>query len=182
MLLMAGVAAVLWIVQFVNAGDGYRLNRFGLKPRHLDGLWGVLTQPFLHVSYEHLLSDTAPVLLIGWVVMRAGLRTWAVVTAVVVLAGGLATWLTGPSHAVIVGSSGLVFGWLGYVLARAYFARRVLWIVEAVAVLFFFGTLLYGLLPTLHAHQSWQSHLCGFLAGLVSGALLHPRALTRTNG
>jgi membrane associated rhomboid family serine protease len=68
-----------------------------------------------------------------------------------------------------------VFGCLGYVLARAYFARRVLWVFEAIAVLFFFGTLLYGLLPTLHAHLSWQSHLCGFLAGILAGGLLHPR-------
>jgi membrane associated rhomboid family serine protease len=174
LLLMGIVAAVLWVVQIVNATDDYGLDRFGLEPRRLDGLWGVLTAPFLHASWTHLLSNTGPVVLIGWVVMRAGLRTWATVTAIVVLAGGVATWAVGPSHTVIVGASGTVFGWLGYLLARAYFARKLKWIIEAVLVLFFFGTLLYGLLPTLHSHVSWQAHVCGFLAGIVAGAILHP--------
>jgi membrane associated rhomboid family serine protease len=175
MLVMLAVAAVLWAVQIANAADDYHLDRLGLKARRLDGLWGVVTQPLLHAGWGHLLSNTVPLVLIGWVVMRSGLRIWGIVTGFVVVVGGLATWLVGPSHQVVVGASGLVFGWLGYILARAYFARRLLWIFEAVAVLFFFGTLLYGLLPTLHAHLSWQSHVCGFLAGVLAGALLHPR-------
>lgn len=174
MLLMIGFAAVLWVVQIVNAADAYDLDRFGLKPRQLDGLWGIVTEPFLHASWTHLLSNTAPVVLIGWVLMRAGIRTWGIVTAIVVLAGGVATWAVGPSHTVIVGASGMVFGWLGYLLARAYLVRRLKWIIEAVLVLFFFGTLLYGLLPTLHSQVSWQAHVCGFLAGIAAGAVLHP--------
>ena len=89
--------------------------------------------------------------------------------------GGLLTWLVGPSHTVIIGVSGLVFGWLGYLLARALFSRRLKWILVAIAVLFFFGTLLFGLFPTLHSDVSWQAHVCGFVAGVVAGGLLHPR-------
>jgi membrane associated rhomboid family serine protease len=174
MLAMTAVAALLWAVQIANAADDYGLDRFGLKPRRLDGLWGIITQPFLHANWTHLLSNTAPVVLIGWVLMRSGVRMWAIVTAIVVTVGGLATWVVGPSHTVIVGASGMVFGWLGYLLARAYFARKLSWILEAILVLFFFGTLLYGLLPTLHSRVSWQAHLCGFLAGVGAGAVLHP--------
>ena len=172
---MAVLTTLLWVVQIANAADDYGLDRFGLKPRELDGLWGVVTQPFLHGSYQHLLSNTFPFLLIGWVLLRSDRRLWLIVTGIVVIAGGLATWLVGPSGTVILGASGLVFGWLGYLLARAWFARRVVWIIEAVVVLFFFGTLLYGLFPTVHAHVSWQSHVCGFAAGAVTGAVLHPR-------
>ena len=68
-----------------------------------------------------------------------------------------------------------MFGWLGYLLARAWFSRRVKWIVTAVLVLLFFGSLLFGLFPTLHSGVSWQAHLCGFAAGFGAGALLHPR-------
>ena len=175
MVAMTAVAGMLWVIQLVNAGDEYGLDRFGLRARHLDGLWGVVTEPFLHASYGHLLSNTAPLILIGWVLMRSGVRTWAIVTAVVVVAGGLATWVVGPSDKVIVGASGMVFGWLGYLLARAYFARRFQWVVEAVLVLFFFGTLLFGLLPNLQAHVAWQAHVCGFVAGVATGAAMHPR-------
>lgn len=179
--LMCGFVAVLWIVNVVNAHERYGLNRFGLRPREVDGLWGVLTTPFLHPDYAHLVSNTAPVLLIGWVLLLAGVRTWLIVTAVVVIAGDLATWLVAPSG-LFVGASGLVFGWLGYLVARAYFARTLKWIVIAVAVLFFFGTLLGRLLPTFDTHASWQLHVCGFLSGVAVAAVLHPRRVRRSPG
>ncbi|MDT4950085.1 MAG: hypothetical protein QOJ37_2680 [Pseudonocardiales bacterium] len=172
---MAFVGAVLWTVQLVNAADNYQLDRFGLAPREAGGLWGVLTEPFLHASYGHMLSNTVPLVLIGWVLMLSGIRTWLIVTAIVVVGGGVLTWLVGPSNTVIVGASGMIFGWLGYLLARAYFSRELKWIVVAVLVLLFFGTLLFGLFPTLHSNVSWQAHVCGFVAGIGAGALLHPR-------
>ncbi|MCW2657678.1 MAG: peptidase family protein [Jatrophihabitans sp.] len=172
---MAFVGAVLWTIQLVNAADNYQLDRFGLAPREASGLWGVLTEPFLHASYGHMLSNTVPLVLIGWVLMLSGIRTWLIVTAIVVVGGGVLTWLVGPSNTVIVGASGMIFGWLGYLLARAYFSRELKWIVVAVLVLLFFGTLLFGLFPTLHSNVSWQAHVCGFVAGIGAGALLHPR-------
>ncbi len=178
---MCAFAALLWIVEIVNAADDYALDRFGLVPRAVSGLWGVLTMPLLHESYGHLVSNTLPFILIGWVVMLSGLRTWLTVTAGVVLLGGLLTWFIGPAGSVIVGASGLVFGWLGYLLARAVFSRRPMWIFVAIAVLFFFGTLLFGLFPTLHSHVSWQAHVAGFLAGIAVAFVLHPRGgATRT--
>jgi membrane associated rhomboid family serine protease len=175
LIVMFSLAAVLWIVQFVNAADDYDLDRFGVRPREVDGLWGLVTMPFLHASYAHILSNTIPFVLIGWVLLLSGLRTWATVTAIVVVGGGALTWLVGPGHSVIVGASGMVFGWLGYLLARAYFSRKLKWIVVAILVLVFFGTLLFGLFPTLNSSVSWQAHACGFAAGIGAGALLHPR-------
>lgn len=175
LILMSLVAALLWIVELVNLADHYSLNRFGLMPRRVDGLWGIVTEPFLHESVQHMLSNTLPVILIGWVVMLSGLRVWAIVTAIVVVGGGVLTWLVGPGHTDIVGASGMVFGWLAYLLARAWFSRQFKWIVVAVLVLFFFGTLLFGLFPTMHSNVSWQAHVCGFVAGVGAGALLHPR-------
>lgn len=172
---MCGVAGLLWVIQAINADDDYRLDRFGLEPRTVGGLWGVLTMPFLHASYDHLLSNTVPLIAIGWVLLLAGARTWALVTALVVIGGGALTWLVGPSGTEIVGASAMVLGWLGYLLARAYFSRRLLWIVVAVLLLLFFGTLLAGLLPTFHSDVSWQAHVCGFAVGVGTGALLHPR-------
>jgi membrane associated rhomboid family serine protease len=174
LVLMGGFVAVLWIVQIANAANSYSFDRFGLKPRAVDGLWGIVTMPFLHSSYGHMLSNTLPVLAIGWILLLSGVRTWLVVTGIVVVLGGLLTWAIGP-HGVIVGASGMVFGWLGYLLARAYFSRKLKWIFTAIVVLVFFGSLLFGLFPTLHSKVSWQAHVCGFLAGVAAGALLHPR-------
>ena len=175
LVVMCVVVAGLWGIQIANASDDYGFNRFGLQPRTVSGLWGVLAQPLLHQSYGHLLSNTVPLLAIGWTLLLSGVRVWLFVTAAVIVLGGFATWLVAPSDTVIVGASGLVFGWLGYLLARAYFTRRFKWILTAVALLVFFGTLLGSLLPTVDTHVSWQSHLCGFLAGVFVGWLLHPR-------
>lgn len=174
LIVMLGFAALLWVVQILNASDGYDFDRYGMRPREVDGLWGIVTMPFLHSSYGHLLSNTVPLIAIGWVVLLSGLRTWGTVTAIVIVGGGVLTWLVAP-QGVIVGASGLIFGWLGYLLARAYFARTIKWIMVAIVVLVFFGSLLLGIFPSLHSESSWQAHLCGFAAGVGAGALLHPR-------
>ena len=174
LLIMGGVAGVLWIIEIVNVADSYALNRFGLRPRVVGGLWGVLTQPFLERSAGHLLSNTVPLVLIGWVLLLSGLRNWLAVTGIVIVVGGALSWLIVPSG-LLLGSSSMVFGWMGYLLARAYFTRKLRWIVVALVVLFFFGTLLGNLLPTFHSHVPWQAHVCGFAAGVLAGALLHQR-------
>jgi membrane associated rhomboid family serine protease len=176
---MGVIAALLWIVQIVNAAHDYSFNRFGLQPRQVDGLWGVLTEPLLHRSYGHMFSDTLPLVAIGWALLLSGLRTWLIVTASVLVISGLAAWLVAPSG-LVVGSSALVFGWMAYLLARAYFSRKIKWILTAVLVLFFFGTLLASLLPSFDSNVPWQVHACGFGAGIVVGALLHPRGARRT--
>jgi membrane associated rhomboid family serine protease len=175
LIVMALFAGLIWGVQIVNATQDYRLDRFGIKAREVDGLWGLVTMPFLHASYAHLMSNTAPLVLVGWVLLLSGVRVWAVVTGFVVVVGGALTWVAGPGDGVVVGASGMIFGWLGYLLARAYFSRKIRWIVVAVLVLVFFGTLLVGLVPSFDSGVSWQAHVCGFAAGVGVGALLHPR-------
>ena len=175
LIVMGMLTAVLYVIQFLNADHDYSWNRFGLKPRQVAGLWGIVTQPFLHQSWGHLLSNTIPLLAIGWTLLLSGVRVFLFVTAVVVLLGDFLTWLIAPSNEVIVGASGMIFGWLGYLLARAVFSRRLKWIVVAVFLLIFFGTLLGSLLPTVDSRVSWQSHVCGALVGIGVAWLLHPR-------
>jgi membrane associated rhomboid family serine protease len=171
---MSAITAAVWVVQIVNAAHHYSFNRFGLRPRTVGGLWGTLTAPVLHTSYGHMLSDTVPLLAIGWVLLLSGVRSWLLVTAVVLPLGGVLAWALAPSGSW-VGSSELVFGWMGYLIARAYFSRRIRWIVVAVVVLFFFGTLLGGLVPgSEKGGASWAVNACGFAAGIAAGAALHP--------
>lgn len=182
---MVAVVALLWVVEIVDAAGGHRLDRFGLRPRRLDGLDGILTMPFLHGGGGHLLANTFPLLVIGWMVLVSGLGLFLRATAIIIVAGGIGTWLVGSTGTVIVGASAVIFGWLGYLLARAYFARKVGSILAAAFALFFFGGLFSGLLPTVRADISWQAHVCGFLAGVLAGYLLHPakgspRALKRS--
>jgi membrane associated rhomboid family serine protease len=174
LLVMISLTALLWLIEIGNAADHHRLDRFGLVPRTIHGLPGVVTMPFLHANAGHLAANTFPFLLVGWVVLVSGVREFLLTTLLVVVAGGLATWVVGPS-ATIVGVSALVFGWLGYLISRAVFGRRLGWILVAIGMLAFFGGLFAGLLPTSHHYVAWQAHVCGFLAGGVAGWWLHPR-------
>jgi membrane associated rhomboid family serine protease len=174
LIVMAVFAGVLWAVAIANAVDAHGLDRFGLRPRQVSGLWGILIGPFLHHSAWQLLSSTGPFVLIGWVILLSGVRTWLIVTGLVLVVGGVATWLVAPSG-LIIGCSTLIFGWMGYLLARAYFSRRIVWIIAAALVAFFFSGLFAGLLPSINSNSSWQAHLCSFGAGILTGWLLHPR-------
>ena len=173
-LIMSGVLALLWVIVVINAFDGHHLDRFGLRARSVPGLEGIVTMPFLHASAAHLLANMFPFLIIGTMVLVGQVRRFLIATAIIVLGGGLITWLIGPPG-IVVGASGLIFGWLGYLLARAYFARRVGWILAAAFALFMFGGLFSGLVPTVRSDVAWQAHVAGFAAGVGAGWLLHPR-------
>ena len=178
LLIMIVLCGALWAVEIVDTSGNFHLVQDGLRPRDVDGLVGVVTAPFLHAGFGHLLANSAPFIAIGWVVLLSGVRAFALSSAIIIVAGGLATWLVAPGvgpHGSIVGASGLIMGWLGYLLGRAYFARKVLWIITAVLVVFFFGTLFAGLLPSGNRDVSWQGHLAGFAAGILAAWVMHPR-------
>jgi membrane associated rhomboid family serine protease len=172
---MAVLAAVLWVIEGINEGGNYNLQQYGLRPRDLDGLVGIVTAPFLHTGYGGVLADTAPFIGIGWVVLLSGIRPFLLTSAIILVVGGLATWLVAPTG-ILVGASGLILGWLGYLLGRAYFSRRFVWIMVAVGALFFFGALLGNLLPSVDSQGSWQGHIAGFAAGVLAAWVLHPRS------
>jgi membrane associated rhomboid family serine protease len=174
-LTIAAVLGVLWLVVAVDAGLDHRLLRFGIKPRQLDGLPGILLAPVLHADSGQLAANTIPLLIFGWIMLISGLRYLALVTAACWLVSGAVSWLAAPSSAVILGASGVIFGWLGYVLARAWFGRRLLWIGIAIAVLCVFSGMFLGLLPRSASHTFWAGQLAGFVTGVLLGWLLHGR-------
>lgn len=175
--IMSALLGVLWAVELVNMSDHGRLVRFGLKPRRVDGLEGIATAPFLHVSASHLLANSLPFLALGWLVLTSGLEKFLAATGIVMIVGGLFAWVVAPSG-VIVGSSGLVFGWLGYVIARAWFSRKIVWIITALGAALFFSSMFGGLLPG-QPDVSWQAHVGGALGGVAAGWVLTERKKSR---
>ena len=124
----------------------------------------MLWAPFLHDDFSHLIANSVPLAVLGGIVLLRGLRGWLRVSAVIIIAGGLVTWLAARSGNHI-GASGLVFDYLGFLLAAAYFERSFRAIVTAVIVFFVYGSLLIGVLPVAPG-VSWESHLFGALAGV----------------
>lgn len=167
---LATLIAVCWVIEIVNFMLGHRLNAFGVLPRHLSGLPGIVTAPVLHAGFGHLLSNTGGLLILGGLTQLQGNRRFIEVTLIVALVGGVLVWLLarGAYH---VGASGLVFGYFGYLVARGYYRRSLISIVVAAGVVLMFGGLLHGLLP-LQTHVSWEGHLFGLLSGVFAAWVL----------
>jgi membrane associated rhomboid family serine protease len=177
------VIALIWLVQGINVLDGYGLDyRFGARPRDLSTAPFVLLAPFLHFGLGHIESNTPPLAILTFLTVLGGLKRYLYVTAIVVLVGGLGTWLISPSRVVSVGASGLIFGYLGYLIARGLFARslrQAMWQVPLGIGLFVYYkwtlVLLYPSSMVNVMHISWQGHLCGLLAGLLVAYLARRR-------
>ncbi|MFT3765479.1 MAG: rhomboid family intramembrane serine protease [Minicystis sp.] len=168
--ILGGSIAVLWGIHIANAIVGYRLSAFGVHPRSLDGLWGILFAPLLHLGFGHLVANTLSLLMIGWMVMLRRARDFFTVSAVSALIAGLGTWLIGGANTVHVGASGVIFGFLGYLLSRGIFERKAWSIAVSVVALVLFGGTLRGLFPGT-AGISWEGHLFGFLGGILAARL-----------
>lgn len=169
LLLVLGVVALLWAVEAVNLTTGHTLNTWGILPRTLTGLRGIPLSPFLHANLSHLLVNTLPFLVLGGLVCLQGRRQFLGVSLFVIVCGGIALWLFGRS-AYHIGASGLVFGYFGYLVARGWYERSLSSILIALATLFFYGGLVWGVLPT-NTYISWEGHLFGLLAGIVAARI-----------
>lgn len=179
----AFVIALIWLVQGINALDGYGLDfSFGVRSRNLGTLPYVILEPLLHFGLAHIESNTPPLALLTFLTVLGGLKRYLYTTAIVVLFGGLGAWLISPGGTVSVGASGLIFGYLGYLVARGLFARslrQALWQIPLGVALFAYYrwtvVLLYPSATVSATHISWQAHLCGLLAGIAVAALVRRR-------
>jgi membrane associated rhomboid family serine protease len=164
-----GFTALLYLVELVDMVLPADLDQDGIQPRTLSGLDGVIWAPLLHAGWPHLIANTIPVLVFGFLAMAGGLGQWIAVTATIWILGGLGVWLTGPAG-VTIGASGLAFGWLAYLLVRGLFNRSFGQLAIALVLLFLWGGMLWGLLPG-NPGISWQGHLFGALAGILAAWL-----------
>jgi membrane associated rhomboid family serine protease len=172
---MLAFTAALYLIEAVDQFTPLVLDDDGIRPWSLGELDGILWAPLLHSGWAHLIANTLPFLIFGFLAMAGGLRQWLVVTALIWVVGGIGVWLTGGtsinSH---IGASGVIFGWLAFLLARGVFARSGRQIALAAVLLFFWGGLLWGVLPG-QSDISWQAHLFGALAGVLAAGLVSGR-------
>jgi membrane associated rhomboid family serine protease len=177
--LLATIVVILWFLEildqliFRGSFDG-----FGIRPRTWSGLGQILIAPWLHVGFGHLAANTVPLVVLGWLVMLRRTRDFIVVALVSALVSGLGIWLFGGARTIHLGASGVIFGLLGALLARAYFERS--WAALALAVVagLLYGGMLWGLLPGTPG-VSWLGHFFGLLGGVLAARLLADESVAR---
>jgi membrane associated rhomboid family serine protease len=170
---------VWWIVYVVNLMLGGALFAYGIHPRTLAGLVGILFAPFLHATVTHLALNTVSFLLLGAFMRFRHRYDLAVVGAAGALTSGLGAWLLGGGGTVHIGASGVIFAYLGFLMARGVFERSLASIALSVLVTWLFGSMVWGVLPTVAAAISWQAHLFGLLGGVFCAAQLRSPARRR---
>lgn len=155
-----------WAIHIVNMLLGYRLNVFGIHPRHVLGLVGIPCFSFLHGNFSHLFLNSIPLLILMDFILIKGMQQFICITASIILLSGIAIWLFGRKG-IHIGASSLVMGYWSYLLVDAYAHFSVNTIILAILCLYYFGSLVLNLFPG-NKQVSWEGHVFGFLAGLTA--------------
>jgi membrane associated rhomboid family serine protease len=169
--ILGSLIGIMWGLEILDqAIFNHGLDTLGILPRQAIGLRGILFAPFLHGNFPHLIANTIPFLTLGWLVMTRNNSDFVVVSLISMAIGGLGTWLFG-SNGLHIGASGVIFGYLGYLLTRCYFDRKFSSGAIALFVGVTYGSVLWGVFPS-SAGISWEGHLFGAIGGIVSARLL----------
>lgn len=165
---MGAWVVLLWALELVDAAvPALRLDGRGVSPREVSELPQVFTAPFLHVGWQHLAANTVPFFVLGLVILLSGVRPFLVATLASVVVSGAFVWLFSAPGTVTLGASGIVFGWLAFVLVRGLFSGNLRHLLIGVIMFVVYGGVLWGVLPTA-AGVSWQGHLGGAIGGVLA--------------
>lgn len=169
------VVAIVWLLEIIDRlFFGGSLDHFGILPRHLIGLRGIFIAPFLHGGFGHLLANTVPFILLGFLIMLRHSRHILAITVTIVAISGLGTWLIAPANTVHIGASGIIFGYFAFLVVNAWYERSMPSMLVGILVIILYGGLLAGILPSGNG-VSWQGHLFGLLGGIVAAVNFSPR-------
>ncbi len=165
-----GGVGVLWSVSVVNwLFLGSALNAYAIAPRTISGLSGILAAPFLHGGFGHLLSNTIMFVVLTPLMMARSRRDFWAVSLIGAVTSGLGAWVFGGAGTLHLGASGVLFAYLGFLMARGFYERSFMSIAMSAAMVWFFGGLIWGVFPILAgAGISWQAHMFGFLGGIFA--------------
>ncbi|MCB9061898.1 MAG: rhomboid family intramembrane serine protease [Halobacteriovoraceae bacterium] len=141
------------------------INNFGIIPRTLRGLIGIILSPFLHANLNHILSNTTA--LIVFTPLFSFIETKQIISklGILILVSGFITWTIGGSG-VHIGASGLIFSLYGFLISLAYFQRKFSYFALSFFISIFYGYMIFGVFP-IEKGISWEGHLGGLIAGII---------------
>jgi membrane associated rhomboid family serine protease len=155
---------VLWAIHIINCMMRYRLNSLGLFPRRIRGIPGIIFSPFFHGSFTHLFLNSIPLFVLLDFILMGGMHSAILVTLLITVISGILLWLFGRNGNHI-GASGLIMGYLSYLLINAYEHPSIKTVVLGIICAYYFGGLIFSIFPK-EERTSWEGHLFGFIAGI----------------
>ncbi len=172
---MCTVVPALALIELVDQQLGGRLDaQLGIRPHQASGLDGILFAPFVHSGWEHLLANSSPLILLGTFALAAGTRRFLIATLIIAVVSGVGVWFLTPPNYLVVGASGVIFGWLGLLFMRGLVEGSLWHLAVALIVGLLYGWQLILIFPT-DEQVSWQGHLCGFAGGMLAALFTRRR-------
>lgn len=157
---------VLWTVHILKVAEVFRFGRFGLLPRDLDGMLGILTAPFIHGNFQHLMSNSVPLFVLSFLIVLFYRKVAYQSMLLIYLLTGLTVWGFARGNVMHIGASGVVYGLVSFVFWTGLFRRNIKSIILALIVTFLYSGYFLGVLPNQRG-ISWESHLFGGLVGIL---------------
>ena len=160
---------VLWVVHLLSLLFNEDLSKLGLLPRNLVGLLGILTSPLIHADFSHLISNTIPLIILGWIIFSFYPKVSYMLFLFIYFFTGLLVWIF-ARQVFHIGASGVVYGFVSFLFFSGIFRRDNTSIALALIITFLYGGLVWGMIPGWKG-ISWESHLFGAITGLVAAYL-----------
>lgn len=155
----------MWFIWAVNLIIPVNLNMFGIKPRSISGLIGIICSPFLHANLAHILSNTIPLLFLGSVTIMFYRKLALDVFILGSLIGGILVWIF-ARNAIHIGASGLIYSLASFLIFFGIFKKNIKSVLISILIIFTYGGLVWGVLPLIKG-VSWEGHLFGAIAGFI---------------
>ena len=163
--------ALLWLIELLTLGLGLGVEDFGVRPRELAGLPGILFAPLVHAGFAHLFSNSLPLIVAGTAMLYLYPQSCLRVLPAIYFGPGVAVWLFARGGSSHLGASGLVYGLVSYIFVAGLIRRDRRAIAASLLVSFMYGTLVWGVLPVKRG-VSWETHLAAALIAVVLAVVL----------
>ncbi len=163
------LVGVIWSIFYIDVEYALGWRQYGIRPRELGGLIGVVTSPFLHGSFDHLLSNTIPLLVLGASIFFFYRKIALRVVLFIMLMGDIWVWIMARAETNHIGASGLIYGLVSFLFFSGVLRKETRSMAVALLVLFLYGSMVWGIFPIpidAYKNMSWEGHLCGSLAGI----------------
>jgi membrane associated rhomboid family serine protease len=156
----------MWIVFLLSFLFKEDFSRMGLLPRNLIGLLGIITSPLIHADFSHLISNTIPLIILGWIIFSFYPKLSYLLFVLIYLLTGFLVWIF-ARQVYHIGASGVVYGFVSFLFFSGIFRRDNKSIALALVITFLYGGLVWGMIPGLKG-ISWESHFFGAITGLLA--------------
>ncbi len=155
----------IWLIKIIEVSFDLSFVSYGVLPRTLSGIKGIIFYPFIHANFEHLISNSFPILILVTALFYFYPTSSAKVLALIYFFSGILLWVIGR-ESYHIGISGVVYGLVTF----TFFSGVIRWdrrsIVLSLIVTFLYGGFTWGVLP-LDEKVSWEGHLAGAFVGII---------------